>query len=185
MNYFMKTNHRHLAVPHTMLGIEGLLVSIPAKNGLWTVQEFTASRVFKGEGGRFDICIRYDLGDPHNTQNAFAMIGDFDGVTGPLTFHGTRFNLRQCEKYWPELAHLEKWHLCSDGVPWHYIANTLYHAREGNFALARQTAAWDDAPEEILAGESCYLEVALRERLPALQEQFRTDLAATGMKLTP
>jgi hypothetical protein len=174
--YFLKSGMK--PVPHTLLGIEGVLVQVEGENGLWKDQLFVAYRDFKGQGGRFEICISYDKGAAANTSNYFAITRDFDGVTGPL-------GEEQAREFWPEIAHLVKWHLCEDGVPLHYIANTLYHAGEGNFALARSSANWDDAPEELLKGEGCYLEVALRERLPALQTQFREELAATGLKLKP
>ena len=178
MNYFMKTNHRHLAVPHTLLGMEGLLVSIPAKDGLWEIQQFTASREFKGDGGKFDLIISYDKGDPSNSLNHFSVCRDFAGVTGPL-------GIEQAVKFWPELAHLVKWHLCSDGEPMYYIENTLYLAANGKFEQARQYCHWLDAPQELLEGAGCYIEVALRERLPAMREEFRKDLAAIGLKLNP
>jgi hypothetical protein len=33
-------------------------------------------------------------------------------------------------KYFPELAHLIKWHLCSTDGPMHYVSNTMYHASD-------------------------------------------------------
>lgn len=176
MNIFMKTHLRHLAVPHTMLGVEGLLVRIPAKDGLWDVQQFTASRDFKGEGGRFDITVEYDRGHTSNKSNGFGMRRSFDGISGPL-------DIELAVKYWPELAHLIKWHLSSEGVPMYYIENTLYLAANGKFEQARQSCHWLDAPQELLEGAGCYIEVALRDRLPAMKLQFREDLAATGLLL--
>lgn len=178
MNYFLKSQHFLLAQPHVLCGVSGKLVRTPGINGLWELQQFTAEREFKGQGGVFSICITYERGHASNTSNTFAMTRHFDGCTGPL-------ETKDAEKFWPELAHLVQWHLSSDGVPMYYIENTLYHAEQKNFALARGACLWPDAPEALLDGESCYLEVALRERLTALQQQFRDDLAATGLILHP
>lgn len=177
-NNFLISSHFLLAQPHNMLGVDGLLVRVPTAEGLWEAQHFTASRDFKGAGGRFDIIVEYDRGHVANKENSFTVRGNFDGVTGPL-------DIEWAVKYWPELAHLVKWHLSSDGVPLYYIENTLYLAANGKYEHARKIAMWLDAPEELLRGEGCYLEVSLRERLPALKEQFREELAATGLLLHP
>lgn len=178
MNYWMKSSDMSKAKPHTLCGIPGHLIQVAGANGLWERQEFFAHREFKGEGGLFDICIAYEQGHPSNKANHFGMRRNFDGVSGPL-------GIEEAVKYWPEIAHLVKWHLCEDGVPMYYIENTLFLAGNSKFEQARQSALWLDAPEELLRNESCYLEVALRDRLPALQQQFREDLAATGLKLHP
>ena len=36
----------------------------------------------------------------------------------------------EIRKYFPELAHFIKWHLCDYKGPMHYIENTIYHATE-------------------------------------------------------
>ncbi|QBJ04471.1 hypothetical protein HOV23_gp102 [Pseudomonas phage Lana] len=175
MNYFQSGSDKVTAF--TLLGIEGQLAQVPGDNGLWVKQSFFARREFK-PGGRFDIEISYDRGHHSNTGNSFGMRRDFDGVSGPLMEP-------EVSKHWPELAHLVKWHLCSDGVPMYYIENTLYWVKAGKLDVARRHCMWPDAPEDLLKGEACYLEVALRERLPQLQQQFRDDLAASGLKLHP
>jgi len=178
MNYWMKSSDISKAKPHTLCGIPGHLIQVAGADGLWERQEFFASREFKKEGGRFDICIAYERGHPSNKANHFSMRYNFDGVSGPL-------GIEEAVKFWPEIAHLVKWHLCADGVPMYYIENTLYRAAVGDLELARKTALWLDAPEHLMLGAPVYLEVALRERLPALQQKFRDDLAATGLKLHP
>jgi hypothetical protein len=178
MNYFKWQNKD--SAPFTLLGIEGELTVKAALNGLWEQQSFIASRDFKYQGGRFDICIRYDRGHISNRCNHFSLIGNFDGVAGPL-------DKEDCELFWPELAHLLKWHLCSEGEPMHYISNTLYRAAMGHTQLdaARVSCLWPEAPDELLLGPPNKLQTALNERLPGLQKQFREDLAATGLSLYP
>lgn len=173
---FLKANS--IAVPHTLLGIEGLLSRKSAGGTLWEPQMFVAYRDFPGKGGRFEVCISYARGHLSNLSNTFVIVRDFDGVTGPM-------DIEQATEFWPELAHLVKWHLSSDGEPMHYLDNTLYWAAQGNTEFARKTAKWLDAPESVILGEPSVLAQALRDRLPSLQQQFRDDLAATGLKLHP
>lgn len=174
--YFLEDRYALLAQPHNMCGVEGLLVRTPALNGLWEEQSFHASRDFKGQGGKFDIVVEYTRGHKANTSNHFSMRLNFDGVTGPL-------GIEMAVKHWPELAHLVKWHLSSEGVPMYYFENTLYQGALGQPELARRCAHWPDAPDQILLGAPVKLEAALAARLPALQEEFFTDLAATGLLL--
>lgn len=177
MNYFLRGPGEKLAKPHTLLGIEGLLVQIPGPNGLWVSQQFVAAREFKKQGGLFELTIEYDRGHPSNTQNGFTMRFNFDGVTGPL-------DIEMAVKFWPELAHLVKWHLSCEGEPLHYIANTKYWAAQGNLEYARKGALWLDAPEEILTGPPMVLERALKDRRKALVDEFKEALAATGLLFT-
>lgn len=176
MSYFKTTGP---SVPHTLLGIEGELTAVPAGNGLWETQAFTAQREFKNRGGVFYIKVSYDKGHISNLCNGFTMIRSFDGVSGPL-------EKEECEEFWPELLHLVSWHLSSEGEPLHYLSNTLFWAAKGHTGLgaARRCAKWPDAPESLLLGAPNVLKAALIERLPALQKQFRDDLAATGLAFT-
>lgn len=177
LNYWLSDTHAALAKPHTMLGVEGLLVQIPGADGIWVEQAFYARRDFKGEGGRFDIVVEYDVGHPSNKQNGFTMRSDFNGVSGPL-------DLVQAVKYWPELAHLVKWHLSCEGEPLHYVENTKYFASQGKLEVARECALWLDAPEEVLTGPPMVLERALKDRRKALVDEFKETLAATGLLFT-
>lgn len=177
-NFFLKSNDLALAQPFTLLGIEGLLVRVPRDGtDLWDRQAFFACRDVKGEGGRFDLMIRYD-DESRNKCNTFAVTRNFDGVTGPM-------DEELAKKHWPEIAHLVKWHLCAEGKPFYYVENTLYQAALGNLDLARQCAHWPDAPTQILNASETKLTAALEARLPAMQQQFRDDLAPTGLLLHP
>lgn len=176
INYFHKTNM--LTRPFTLLGIEGQLVQTPGKGGLWVQQAFMATREFKGQGGLFHIMVSYDRGHESNTKNHFAIVGDFDGSTGFM-------KEEECAKFWPELEHLVTWHISTEGEPFHYVANTLYYAQQGELDKARWTARWPDAPEGVMFGSPEALEQALLERLPYLKEEFRQVLEATGLGFTP
>lgn len=95
-----------------------------------------------------------------NGHNTFSLT-----VNGGERFGGCCHD--EIEKHWPELAHLIKWHLVSSDGPLHYIANTIYHANNGNLEYARSTAIAPDATLEQLKSE-----LWLKLRLPALMEEF-------------
>lgn len=73
---------------------------------------------------RMQVVIRYDdeCGNGHNT---FSITGEIQSnhvtsIAGCIH--------EEIAKYFPEYAHLIKWHLVSSDEPWGYLANTLYHA---------------------------------------------------------
>lgn len=175
-NWFYKSGYT--GFKHTLLGIEGHMSKKQGPKGLWEHQVFLASREFKGKGGKFDIMVRYDRGHVSNRSNGFAITRNFDGVTGPL---GTE----ECAEFWPELLHLVKWHLSSEGVPMHYLENSLYQGALGKADVARRCCLWPDAPDGLVLGAPNKFELELNKRLPWLQEQFFNDLKATGMQAYP
>lgn len=84
----------------------------------------------------------------------------------------------------PELAPLIGWHLVSADGPMHYVANTVFHAKQGKLDYARSTAVWPDMPEELAADPEA-LKAALMERLPALLKRFRVAVEGVGFKWSP
>jgi len=79
------------------------------------------------------VCnIRYD-DECGNGHNSFAITGEFYVNQREIT-NGNPSMCGCCHeellKVFPEIAHLIKWHLTSSDGPMHYIANTLYHARD-------------------------------------------------------
>lgn len=176
-NYFYRSGMAP-GFKHTLLGIEGHISRKAGPKGLWEEQVFLATRDFKGKGGVFSICIRYDRGHYTNKQNGFAITRNFDGVSGPL-------GEEQCAEFWPELLQLVKWHLSSEGVPMHYLENSLYQGALGKADVARRCCLWPDAPDGLVLGAPNKFERELNKRLPWLQEQFFNDLKATGMQAYP
>jgi len=136
------------------------------------------------------IVVRVHHDDPcKNGHNTFSITAD---VYEPIVSRGepTLINERTKKKVWlsscgclhdlirehfPELEHLIKWHLTATDGPLHYIANTLYWAKEGNLDYARKAAIWFDATKEQLSNKE-----ALLERLPALMKEFRSDIEGIG-----
>lgn len=92
------------------------------------------------DGSRIYAQIRYDdeCGNGHNTFSITAEIPE-QGMFGCC--HD------EFAEAFPEYAHLLKWHLCSADGPLHYIANTMYHARQNG-----PTHGWLYEREGKLAG---------------------------------
>ena len=76
----------------------------------------------------------------------------------------------------PEMAEFIKWHLVSTDGPLHYLANTLYHLKEGKLEWARNSAVWPDA------GEMDITEANLLARLPALMKEFKAAIEKMGFE---
>lgn len=84
--------------------------------------------------GKVDITVTIRHDDQcGNGKNDFS-------VTGEIYRHGrhrTDRNLISCgcihddiKQFFPEFAHMLKWHLCSIDSPMHYVANTTYHVSD-------------------------------------------------------
>lgn len=88
-------------------------------------------RVFEGfrvEGGygKLVVNIRYD-DSCGNGHNSFSITGTLYGDDVELSSGCIHDDIIE---FAPELEYLIKWHLCSSDGPIHYLANTLYHARD-------------------------------------------------------
>jgi hypothetical protein len=107
-------------------------------------------------------CLRYDdaCGNGHNS---FGLTLDGENFGGCM--HD------EIEQYIPEYADLIKWHLCSTEGPLHYIANTVYWAKEGNIDFARSCAIAPAATLEQLRNQGW-----LENRLPRLLVEFRAAM---------
>lgn len=85
------------------------------------------------DGQKVDITatVRYD-DECGNGHNSFSITGNMWEANKP---HTDRYNLgggcihESIEQAFPELKPFIKWHLTSSDGPIHYIANTMYHAR--------------------------------------------------------
>ena len=82
-------------------------------------------------------------------------------------------------KHFPEHAELIRWRLVdANGVPMHYVANSVYHLKNGNIEGFKSCCLFDEAidvmPELIVA------DAWLRARLPRLQDEFYACLTKFG-----
>lgn len=86
------------------------------------------------EYGKVDIIvnIRHDdgCGNGHNSFSLTGSIYEAGKARTDRNMLGGGAIGDTIEKYIPKISHLNKWHLCSTDRPMHYIANTLYHAKE-------------------------------------------------------
>lgn len=120
---------------HILLGVPGRIGQVHAWHdapGLFMHQKWTSeSRKVSGfdAGGRMTVTVEFQ-DNPRNGTNRLYL-------TGEITTEASR-RRRDCEvcgqmpdeikKFFPELAPLLKWSGMSQTGPFHYIANTVYHA---------------------------------------------------------
>lgn len=128
------------------------------------------------DGCRLDVSIRFD-DRCKNKHNSFSITSDF--------YKGLRLESCGCQhdlvsKHFPELRKYIKWHLTSTDGPLHYIANTMYFVKLGQFENARNCAVMPNAHDSFFTQDTKALKEALTLRLPALMEEFKTDMIELG-----
>ena len=138
------------------------------------------------DGDWIRATVRYD-DECGNGHNSFAITGTVWDKSRESSAKANRKNSahsfgcchEQIAETFPELAPFLKWHLTSSDGPMHYIANTLYHSREGSetdLDAARNAAVWPDGTLAQLQDES-----ALIARLGSLLADFRHDVESLGL----
>jgi hypothetical protein len=117
---------------HTINGVIGRMHNRIAseKTGLFVSQKWSASRTFKEpgykKGSRITVELRFD-DECKNGHQTFAITAHVqEPREKDWAMCGCLYE--EISKYFPELAHLIKWHLTSTTGPMHYLANTTYHA---------------------------------------------------------
>lgn len=146
-------------------------------------QTFTKEINYEGTDCTMSVTLRYD-DECNNGHNTFSITGRIKG--GKYGRYGYEIDMAGCihdeiKKYFPEFAHLIKWHLCGSQQPMYYIENTLYFATDKrDFNAARQSAIWENATDEQLSLPSEELKKLLIERLPELMTNFKKDIKAIG-----
>lgn len=113
----------------------------------------------------FKVNIRFN-DDYNNGHNSFAITMDTLNEGGRMVAGGCQHD--EIEKHFPELKKLIKWHFMNSDGPMHYIANTVYWAKEEkNLRFARETAIWPKANLSQLSNKTL-----LNNRLPKLMNRF-------------
>lgn len=113
----------------TVHGVEARAFGvITADNGRIMNQRIAASRYYRENGHQYRITaeLRFD-DERRNGHETFS-------ITADIREDGREYMGGCCHeeiaKHFPELAHLTQWHLVSTDGPLHYVANSMYHARE-------------------------------------------------------
>lgn len=123
--------------PHTINGVLGRMNNrhvwsrtdpqVPERaRGLWSTQTWIASRAWRTgkQTGTISVHLRFD-DNCRNGHHTFAITGQAK-VGRDHEIGGCIHD--EIAKFFPELAPLIKWHLCSTDGPMHYAANTIYLA---------------------------------------------------------
>lgn len=142
----------------------------------------------KIEGFRIDgghgillVDIRYDdrCGNGHNSFS----------ITGSLYRDSTRErDMISCgcihddiEEYAPQFKHLIEWHLTSSDGPMHYIANTMYHAREHGPKMAH--VRLEDPANDVAQSSVKYTEIEKAEAMAASNPIYKVDVDEKTAKI--
>lgn len=118
-------------------GVQGRMFNkvLNTATGLFVNQTFGASRPFNAKGykkgSQITVEVRFD-DNCRNGKQSFAITGHVqepgkdDWSIGGSIHH-------EIAKYFPELAHLIRWHLFDTSGPMHYVSNTCYHASDRDY----------------------------------------------------
>ena len=145
-------------------------------------QTFTKKINYDGTDCTMSVTLRYD-DECNNGHNTFSITGCIKG--GKYGRYGYEIDMAGCihdeiKKYFPEFAHLIKWHLCSSDGPLYYLENTLYWVKKENLEYAKSTAIWQKASDDEFKCNQVELTRKLLNRLPDLMKEFRKDIEALG-----
>lgn len=110
----------------------------------------------------------------NNGHNTFSITGEIPSEERFGCIH------KEIAEAIPMLAPFIKWHLTSTDEPMHYIANTIYHVKQGNLDFARSTAVWPDATDSDLLLADIDLTATLKAWLPALMVEFQAAVESLG-----
>lgn len=116
---------------HSIAGVPGRMRLRARDEQLWDTQKWSASRTFREDGITKTIVAEVRFDDScKNKHNSFSITGH---VINPTRLGKDNWDRCGClhddiAKYFPQLKHLIKWHLCSTDSPMHYVANAVYLA---------------------------------------------------------
>lgn len=132
--------------------------------------------IVNGKQVSIDVKIRFD-DRCNNGHQSFSITGTlYNAVVTTESPQDRYIDCCGCihddiKKHFPELKPFIKWHNTSTDGPMHYIANTVYHAENGDLDYARRSAVWPEATLEQLKDKE-----ALTSRLPQLIEDFLSSM---------
>lgn len=123
---------------HAINGVQGRMMNATTGGrakapGTFASQKWIAVRDLPdsagwGPGRKLKVQLRFD-DECGNGENTFSMTADVYRP-GARDIDGGGCLHEEIAKYFPELAHLVRWHLVSTDGPMHYLANATYLASE-------------------------------------------------------
>ena len=155
------------------------------------IKKFT--KVYRENGNTYRITaiVRHD-DNCGNGYNTFSITGDIYRKANNGRWIGECFGCIHdyISLHFPQLKPFIKFHLCSTNGPLHYIANTIYWAKQKNFDYARKSAIWN-VPDSFFypyftneEGNKVLdigtLEYRLRSQLPKLLHEFKNMVELFG-----
>ena len=142
------------------------------------MRDFTFKLRKVTESGSIVATIRFN-DDCKNGHQSFAITGEVyekgqrEAVAGGCLHE-------DIATHFPELAPFIKWHLTSTDGPLHYLANSMYWAKQGDLKHAQSCAIWYEAKLEDFTKEN------LEARLPQLMRDFNQALIdVKSLRLQP
>jgi hypothetical protein len=130
---------------------------------------------WRQRAGKLEAIVRYD-DQCNNGHNTLSITGSVYSSNGRNIGGGCCHD--EIAKSFPQLKKYIKFHLVSSNGPLHYIANSLYWAKEGNLEYFRRTALWDKATIEDMNDPN--LESILSARLPGIMAEFQLAIEELG-----
>ena len=120
-------------------------------------ETFTKKINYDGKDCTMSVTLRYD-DECNNGHNTFSITGRIKG--GKYNRYGYEIDMAGCihdeiKKYFPEFAHLIKWHLCNSDAPMFYLENTLYLA--SNSASSKYKVGEPNQWEKVLTFNDSYI----------------------------
>lgn len=113
-----------------IFGVNGKLTTEPRLNSKqFNKQVWISERRRIRDGHNMFIKIRFD-DDCKNGHNSFSITGYTIDPQDPRDYASCGCIHDDIALYFPEFAHLIKWHLTSSESPMHYAANTMYAASD-------------------------------------------------------
>jgi hypothetical protein len=121
-------------------------------------------------GDKIIVNVRFDdrCGNGHNTLGITCDIINNGRDVGGGANHELILSVM------PEIEPLIEFHLCSTDGPLHYVANSTYHAKNGDLDYARNSAIWSGADLEDITEKN------LLARLPVLMARFQKTVEKFG-----
>jgi hypothetical protein len=131
---------------------------------------------------RVTVNVRFD-DECNNGHNTFAVTCDIhEKRHGRWVDVGGGADHETIARVFPELEPYLKWHLCSTDGPMHYVANTIYHAKE---IPAETNEFWVYLCDPSINITRKLLGIFSKEDVVLIRERYPDDVIETEMRENP